>query len=117
MNFAVLADHKVKLIESKKRHKYLDLARELKKLWILKVTVIPIVIGVRGTVTKGLVKGPENLEIRGQVETIQTWALLRLVRILRRVLETYCHSNSSGRLSSNAGVKIIMMMMMIFCFG
>ena len=42
--------------ESEKRDKYLDLARELKKLWNMKMTVIPIVIGVLGTVTKGLVK-------------------------------------------------------------
>ena len=33
---------------------YLVLARELKKLWNMKMTVIPIVIGVFGTVTKGL---------------------------------------------------------------
>ena len=39
--------------------------------------VIPIVIGALSTVTKGLVKGQEDLEIRGQVETIQTTALLR----------------------------------------
>ena len=32
----------------------------------MKVTVIPIVIGAVGTVTKGLVKGLENLEIRDQ---------------------------------------------------
>ena len=31
---------------------YLDLARELKKLWNLLVTIIPIVIGAFGTVTK-----------------------------------------------------------------
>ena len=32
MDFAVLADHIVKLKERKKKDKYLDLARELKKL-------------------------------------------------------------------------------------
>ena len=32
MDFGVLADHRVKLRESKKRDKYLDLARELKKI-------------------------------------------------------------------------------------
>ena len=31
MDFAVPADHRVKLKESKKKDKYLDLARELKK--------------------------------------------------------------------------------------
>ena len=39
--------------------------------------VMSIVIGALGTVTKGLVSELENLEIRVQVETIQTTALLR----------------------------------------
>ena len=54
----------------------------------MKVTIIPIVIDAFGTVTKGLLKGLEELEIRGRVETIQTITLLRTARILRRVLET-----------------------------
>ena len=72
MDFAVPADHRVKLKESEKKDTYLYLARELKKLWNIKVTVILVVIGALGTVTKGLVKGLEDLEISGRVETIQT---------------------------------------------
>ena len=75
--------------ESEKKDKYLDLARELKKLWNMKVTIAPIVIGGLGTITKGLLKGLEDLEIGGRTETIQTTALLRTARILRRVLETW----------------------------
>ena len=86
VDFAVLADHRVKL---KEREKYLDLAREFKKLWNIKVTIIPIVIGALGTVTKGLEQGLEDLEIKGRVETIQTSALLSSVRILWRVPETW----------------------------
>ena len=43
------------------------------------------------TVTKGLVKGLEDLEIRGRVETVQTITLLRLARSpgdLRKVAVT-----------------------------
>ena len=54
----------------------------------MKVTVIPIVVGALGMIPKGLLEGLEDLEIRGKVEIIQTTALLRLARILRRVLET-----------------------------
>ena len=54
----------------------------------MKVTIVPIVIGVLGTVSKGLLKGLEDLDFGGWVETIQTTALLRTARILRRVLET-----------------------------
>ena len=74
VNFAVPADNRIKLKECEKRDKYLDLARELKKLWNMKVTIIPIVIGDFGTVTEGLLKGLEDLEVDSQVETIQTTA-------------------------------------------
>ena len=75
--------------ESEKKDKYIDLARELKKLWNMKVTIVPIVIGVLGAITKGLFKGLEDLEVGEWVETIQTTTLLIKARILRRVLETW----------------------------
>ena len=105
VNFAVPADHRIKLKECEKKNKYLDLARELKKLWNMQVTIIPIVIGAFGTVTKGLLKELEDLEVGGRVETIQTTTLLRTARILRRVLETCCHSDSSENTSALADVK------------
>ena len=37
----------------------------------MKATVIPIVSGAFGTVTKGLFKGLEEMEFGGRVETIQ----------------------------------------------
>ena len=85
VDFAVPADHRIKLKEYEKKDKYLDLARELKKLWNMLVTIIPIVIGTFGTVTKGLLKG---LAVGRRVKTIQTTAVLRTARIQRRVLET-----------------------------
>ena len=54
VDFAVPADHRIKLKESEKKDRYLDLARELKKLWNMKVTIISIVIGAFGTITEGL---------------------------------------------------------------
>ena len=44
VDFAVPADPRVKT-----RNKYLDLTRERKKYWNLKVTVIPIIIGALKT--------------------------------------------------------------------
>ena len=75
--------------ECENKDKYLDLARELKKLWNMKVTIVPIVIGAFGTITKGQLKGLEDLETGGRVETIQMSTLLRTAWILRRVLETW----------------------------
>ena len=60
----------------------------MKKLWNMKVTIVPIVIGAFGTITKGLLKGLEDLNVGERVETIQMTVLLGMARILRRVLET-----------------------------
>ena len=74
-------DHRINLKEREKKDKYLDLARELKKLWNMQVTIVPIMIGALGTITKGLLKGLEDLEIGGRAETIQTTALLRCEKL------------------------------------
>ena len=68
--------------------------------------IIPIVIGTLGTVTKCLVQGLEDLEIRRREESIQTTSLLRSATILRRFLESCCHSNSCERPSADADGKI-----------
>ena len=55
----------------------------------MKVMIVPIVIGALGSITKGLLKGLEDLEVGGRVETVQMTALLRMARILRQVLKTW----------------------------
>ena len=56
----------------------------MEHVWL---TEISVVIGLLGTVLKILVKGLEEMEIGGLIKTIQTTALLRSARILRRVQE------------------------------
>ena len=46
----------MKIKESGKTDKYLNLSKELKTLWNMKLTMIPIVVGALGTVPKGLEK-------------------------------------------------------------
>ena len=98
VDFAVPADHRINLKECERKDKYLDLARELKKLWNMKVTIVPIVIGAFGTITKWLLKGLADLEVGVRVENIQMTALLRLE-------ETCCHSNPSEKPSTNTELK------------
>ena len=71
VDFAVPTDNRINLKEREKKDKYLDLARELKKLRNMNVTIVPLVIGALGTITKGLLKGLEELEVGGRVKTIQ----------------------------------------------
>ena len=88
-HFTVPTDYRVKLKMDEKRDKFLNLAREIKILRNMKVTMIPIVVGVLGINIKGLVNALGDLEIRGTVDTSQTTAVLISVRIPRRVLETW----------------------------
>ena len=104
VDFTALADHRVKIKESEKIDKYLDLARERGKKLCDK-NVIPIVVSALGTVPKGLEKKPEEFGIRGKIETIQTTALLKSAGIIRSVLETWGNLLSSQRPSALADVK------------
>ena len=71
----------------------------------MRVTIVPIVIGAFVTVTNGLLKGLEDLEVGGRMKIIQTTALLKTARIPRKVLVTCCHSNFREKPSDNADVK------------
>ena len=106
VDFVVPADHRVELKECEKRDKYLDLARELKKPWNMKATIIPIVSGVLGT--KGLVQGLEDLEITGcwRLSKLQyCWNRPKYREESWRIKKTCCHSDSSGKPSANGDVK------------
>ena len=78
MDCAILEDHRVKLKESEKRDRYQDLVRELKKLWNTKVTVMPNVIGVLGTIPKGLEKVLGDLELGGQVGDYLDYSIIKI---------------------------------------
>ena len=72
----------------------------------MKVTIIPIVIGAFGSVTKGLLKGLEDLEVGGRGETIHFyWKRPEYWEECWRLEETCCHSISSERPSAYADVK------------
>ena len=54
MDFAISEEYRVKMKENKKIDKYLDLARELKRLWNMKVMMVPIIVEALATIPKGL---------------------------------------------------------------
>ena len=58
VDFAVPVDHRVKSKKSEKKDRYHDLAKELKKPWNIKVMFI---LNAISTITKGLLKGLEDL--------------------------------------------------------
>ena len=66
-----------------------DFARELKKLWHMKVSVIPFAIGALGAITKGLVKDLEDLEIRGWVNN----SIIKIDQNTEKSPENYNNNN------------------------
>ena len=76
IDFTVPGDRTVKIKENEKRDKFLDLALELRRLWNIKGTVIPIVTDALQTISKILLKQMEEFENEERAETIQK-ALLR----------------------------------------
>ena len=63
MVFGFAADHRVTIKESEKINKLLDLARELKSLRNIKVTILPIVVSVLEMVAKDLKRRQEVLRL------------------------------------------------------
>ena len=95
--------------ESEKMDKYQDLARELKKLWNMKVTVIPIIIGALSTVSKRLVQGLEDLENKKTTRDHPNYRIIKIGQNTEKspgdLKRLGYHSNSSEKLSADAGVR------------
>ena len=73
----------------------------------MKVMVIPIVIGALVTVTKGLIKKLEDLEIRRPPKLQHCWDRSEFREESWRLEEAYGYSNFSDEPSANAGVKTL----------
>ena len=99
MHFAVPVDHRMKIKENEKRDKYLDLAREFRKLWTMMVTVILI---VTDTLRMGTEKVGNRMMNRGRPD----YSIIEISQNTEKSPEeTCCHSNFSERWSAYAGVK------------
>ena len=86
VDFAIPADHYVKIKENEKKDKYLDLARKLKKKTVKYEDNSDTNCRWCRMVPKVLERRLKDLEIKGKIETILTTVLLKSARILRKVL-------------------------------
>lgn len=87
IDIAVPGDVRTMVKEDEKIEKYQDLRREVSRLWGVRTTVVPIVIGALGTITEQLTSYLAMLGVTLSFETIQKSALLGTAHILRKVLE------------------------------
>ena len=86
-DFAIPYDTKVDDKEVEKIEKYLDLVRELKKVWNMKVIVVPLVTGALGTPAKELEKRLRTISIETKITELQKTFLIHTSKILRQVIE------------------------------
>ena len=73
--------------EEEKIEKYIDLAREVAKLWNVRAKIIPVVIAALGTISNDLEERINEMGLSLKTAQIQMSVLLGTARILRKVLE------------------------------
>ena len=94
---------------NKKDSKYLDLARELRKLWYISLVVIPLVDGTIRTVRKDWEKNKRNWlsEVESKPSKLpQCWEWWEYWAESSRPEDICCHWETSERPPALAGVKI-----------
>ena len=66
--------------------KYKDLTIEIQRMWNVNTKVIPVIIGVTGTISKSFRKYVSNIPGKHEVKELQKTAILGTAHILRKVL-------------------------------
>ena len=66
--------------------KYKDLTIEIQRMWNVKTTVIPVIIGATGTISQVFRKYVRNIPGNHEVKELQKTAILGTAHILRKVL-------------------------------
>jgi hypothetical protein len=56
--------------EAEKKLKYKSLGIEIQLMWNLKCTIIPVIIGANGVVTKSLRKNPEAIPGKHSIDSL-----------------------------------------------
>ena len=82
---AIPADRNVVQKEAEKKLKYKSLCIEMQRMWNLKCTIIPVIIGAIGIVTRSLRKNLEAVPGKHSIDSLQKTAILGTSHIIREV--------------------------------
>ena len=86
IDVAISGDRNVIKKEAEKILKYKDLTIEIQRMWNVKTKVIPVIIGVTGTISKSFRKYVSNISGKHEIKELQKTAILGTAHILRKVL-------------------------------
>ena len=84
---AIPADRNVVQKEAEMKLKYKSLCIEMKRMWNLKGTIIPVINGATGIVTRSLKKNWEAVPGKHSIDSLQKTAILGTSHITRKVLQ------------------------------
>ena len=87
IDVAIPADRNVVQKEAEKKLIYKSLCIEIQRMWNLKCTIIPIIIGATGIVTRSLRKNLEAVPGKYSIDSLQKTAVLGTSHIIRKVLQ------------------------------
>jgi len=87
IDVAIPADRNVVQQEAEKNLKYKSLCMEIQRMWNLKCTIIPIIIGATGIVTRSLRKNLKAVPGKHSIDSLQKTAILGTSHIIRKALQ------------------------------
>ena len=87
IDVAILADRNATNMEAEKKLKYESVCIEIQRMWNLKYTIIPAIIGATGIVTRSLRKDVEAVPGKHSIDSVQKTAMLGTSHIIRKVLQ------------------------------
>ena len=73
--------------EAEKNLKYKSLGVEIQRMWNLKCTILPVIIGATGIVTRSLKENLEDIPGKHSIDSLQKTAILGTSHIMRKVLQ------------------------------
>ena len=86
IDVAISGDRNMIKKEAEKILKYKDLTIEIQRMWQVKTSAIPLIIGATGTISKSFRKCISNIRGNHEVKKLQKTATLGTAHILRNVL-------------------------------
>ena len=84
---AIPADKNVVQKEAEKKLKYNSLCIEVQRMWNLKCTIVPVIIGATGIVTRSLRKNLETVPEKHSIDSLHKTAVLGTSHIIGKVLQ------------------------------
>jgi len=87
MDVAIPADRNYVQKEAENKLKYKCLCTAIERMRNLKCTIVPVIIGVTGIVTRSLRENFEAVPGKHSIDSLQKTAILGISRIIRKVLQ------------------------------